>query len=60
MNTESCVRFAMKLFDRQRSVLPEGTLLNRLHVVDTPSHSPGRYWRLDATRYLLEVCRRER
>ena len=60
VNTESCVRFAMKLFDRQRSVLPEGTLLNRLHVVDTPSHSPGRYWRLDATRYLLEVCRRER
>ena len=59
VNTESCVRFAMKLFDKQRGVLPEGTLLNRLHVVDTPSHSPGLYWRLDATRYLLEVCRRE-
>ena len=59
VSTESCVRFAMKLFDKQRCVLPEGTLLNRLHVVDTPSHSPGQYWRLDATRYLLEVCRRE-
>ena len=56
VSTESCVRFAMKLFDRQRSVLPEGTLLNRLHVVDTPSHSPGLYWRLDATRYLLDIC----
>ena len=59
VSTESCVRFAMKLFDKQRGVMPKGTLLNRLHVVDTPSHSPGQHWRLDATRYLLEVCRRE-
>lgn len=56
VSTESCVRFAMKLFEMQRSVLPEGTLLNRLHVVDTPSHSPGQYWRLDATRFLLDFC----
>ena len=56
VSTRSCVSFAMDLFDKQRSVLPEGTLLNRLHVVDTPSHSPGRYWRLDATQYLLDVC----
>ena len=58
VSTESCVRFAMGLFKRQREVLPEGTLYNRLHVVDTPSHSPGEYWRLDATRFLLEVCDR--
>ncbi|MCY4528373.1 MAG: hypothetical protein OXD46_04995 [Chloroflexi bacterium] len=56
VSTKSCVQFAMKLFDKQQSVLPEGTLLNRLHVVDTPSHSPGQYWRLDATRFLLDVC----
>ena len=56
VSTESCVRFAMKLFDLQRSALPDGTLLNRLHVVDTPSHSPGQRWRLDATNYLLEFC----
>ena len=49
----------MKLFEVQRSILPEGTLLNRLHVVNTPSHSPGQYWRLDATRFLLEFCSRE-
>ena len=59
VSTESCVRFAMKLFEVQRSILPEGTLLNRLHVVNTPSHSPGQYWRLDATRFLLEFCSRE-
>ena len=59
VRTESCVRFAMKLFEAQRSVLPEGTLLNRLHVVNTPSHSPGQYWRLDAMRFLLEFCNRE-
>ena len=56
VSTESCVRFAMKLFEVQRSILPEGALLNRLHVVNTPSHSPGQYWRLDATQYLLDVC----
>ena len=54
VSTESCVRFAMKLFEVQRIVLPEAALLNRLHVVDTPSHSPGQYWRLDATRFLLD------
>ena len=56
VSAESCVRFAMKLFDKQRGVMPKGTLLNRLHVVDTPSHSPGEHWRLDATQYLLELC----
>lgn len=29
----------MKLFKRQREVLPEDTLLNQLHVVDSPGHS---------------------
>lgn len=57
VGTESCVQFAMKLFERQRAALPEGTLRNQLHVVDTPSHSPTEYWRLDATQYLLQACR---
>lgn len=57
VGTESCVQFAMKLFERQRTALPEGTLRNQLHVVDTPSHSPTEYWRLDAARYLLQACR---
>ena len=52
----SCVRFAMKLFERQRRALPENALLNQLHVVDSPGHSPARYWRLDATQYLLRFC----
>lgn len=56
VGTESCVQFAMKLFEQQRAALPEGALRNQLHVVDTPSHSPTEYWRLDATRYLLEAC----
>ena len=60
VSTESCVRFAMKLFDKQRNALPDGVLLNRLHVVDTPSHSPGQRWRLDATNYLLDVCNENR
>ena len=59
VSTESCVRFALKLFDKQRGVLPDGVLFNRLHVVDTPSHSPGQYWRLDATRFLLDFCSRD-
>ena len=54
--TDSCVHFAMDLFEKQRQTLPEGTLLNQLHVVDSPSHSPARYWRLDATRFLLPFC----
>jgi hypothetical protein len=58
VGTESCVRFAMKLFKEQRRALPEHTLFNQLHVADSPSHSPARYWRLDATRYLLEFCKR--
>ncbi len=56
VSTETCVRFAMKLFDLQRRVLPKRTLLNQLHVVDTPSHSPSLHWRLDATRFLLDFC----
>ena len=56
VGTEACVRFAMKLFARQRQVLPEDTLLNQLHVVDSPRHSPARYWRLDATQFLLKCC----
>lgn len=59
VSTRSCVRFAMKLFERQRHILPGGTLHNQLHVVDTPSHSPGEFWRLDAVRYLLRVCASE-
>jgi hypothetical protein len=56
VSTRSCVDFAMKLFDEQRQALPEGALLNQLHIVDSHSHSPAQYWRLDATRYLLDFC----
>ena len=56
VGVNSCVQFAMKLFEKQRQSLPEGTLLNQLHVVDSPMHSPARYWRLDATHYLLRFC----
>lgn len=56
VSTRSCVDFAMRLFEMQRRALPEGALLNQLHLVDSPSHSPAAYWRLDATRYLLRFC----
>ena len=56
VGTECCVAFAMRLRARQRQVLGEGRLLNQLHVVDSPGHSPARYWRLDATEYLLRCC----
>ena len=56
VGTGACVRFAMKLFKRQREVLPKETLLNQLHVVDTPGHSPAREWRLEASRFLLNSC----
>ena len=56
VGTDSCVRFAMKLFEKQRQALPEDTLLNQLHVVDSPSHSPAKDSRLDATGFLLRFC----
>ena len=56
VGVESCVHFAIKLFEKQRRALPEGTLFNQLHVVDSPGHSPARHWRLDATHYLLRFC----
>ncbi|MCH2693982.1 MAG: hypothetical protein MK025_04595 [Acidobacteriia bacterium] len=56
VGTQECVQFAMKLFKKQRKALPKDILLNELHVVNSPSHSPGKYWRLDATRFLLDFC----
>lgn len=56
VGTERCVAFAMELRARQGRVLGDGCLLNQLHVVDSPGHSPARYWRLDATEYLLRCC----
>ena len=56
VGTDSCVRFATKLFEKQRQALPKDSLLNQLHVVDSPSHSPGRPSRLDATAFLLRFC----
>ncbi len=56
VGAESCVRFARTLAGKQREALPRDTLYNQLHVVDTPGHSPAKYWRLDATRYLLRFC----
>ena len=56
VGTSACVGFAMKLFQEQRDSLPEDTLLNELHVVNSPRHSPARYWRRDGTRYLLQFC----
>ena len=56
VGTDSCVQFAMKLFERQRQALGEGTLYNQLHVVDYPDHSPAASWRLDATDYLLRFA----
>ena len=56
VGTESCVRFAMKLFRKQRATLATDTLLNELHVVNSPQHSPAKFWRLDATRFLLQYC----
>ncbi|MAE61253.1 MAG: hypothetical protein CMJ49_07835 [Planctomycetaceae bacterium] len=58
VGTEACVRFAMKLNQQQRRALPADMLLNQLHVVNSPGHSPGRFWRHDATRFLLECCER--
>lgn len=58
VGTEACMRFAMKLNEAQRKALPKDTLLNQLHVVNSPSHSPGKYWRRDATRFLLEQCQK--
>ena len=54
VGTEACVRFAMKLFEKQRQVQAVDTLLSELHVVDSPGHSPAQASRLDATRFLLE------
>jgi dienelactone hydrolase len=54
VSTNACVDFAIKLFKHQKDVLPENILLNELHVVDSPSHSPSIKSRLDATRFLLE------
>jgi dienelactone hydrolase len=56
VGTNSCARFAMKLFDKQRQILPEGTFFNQFHVVDCPGHSTTNYWRLNATHYLLQFC----
>ncbi len=57
VGTEACVRFAMKLFEKQRQTLPRDTLLNELCVVNSPGHSPSRASRLDATRFLLAFCK---
>jgi len=56
VGVDPCVRFAMKLFDKQRRELPEGTSFNQLHVVDSLGHSPAEYWCLDGTHYLLRFC----
>ena len=56
VGVDACIRFATRLFQKQRQALPEGTLYNQLHVVDSPSHSPAASSRLDATRYLLRFC----
>lgn len=56
VGADSCVRFATELFEKQRATLPDGTLLNQLHVVDSPGHSPAERWRLDATDFLLRFC----
>ena len=55
VGVESCVQFAMDLFNKQEQILPTGTLYNQLHVVDSPLHSPSERSRLDATAYLLDV-----
>ena len=54
VSTQAVVRFAMKLFEKQRQVQPEDRLISELHVVASPGHSPSRKSRLDATRFLLE------
>ena len=56
IDTDSCVQFSMELFDKQKQILPEGVLYNQLHVVNSPSHSPSKYSRLDATQFLLKCC----
>jgi len=55
VGTEACVRFAMKLFEKQRQVLPQDAPLSQLHVVDSPGHSPSRTSRLEATQFLLSA-----
>ena len=59
VGTEACVRFAMKLFEKQRRKQPKDELISQLHVMDSPSHSPSMASRLDATRWLLERCEEE-
>lgn len=54
VGTEACVRFATKLFQKQRPALHNDKLLSELHVVTSPGHSPSLESRLDATRFLLE------
>ena len=54
VGTETCIRFARKLIEKQRKVLPKNELLSELHVVNSPGHSPSRTSRLDATRFLLD------